>query len=99
MLRKRRGERQADLVVHLNLADAGLLIFDRVFDRDDLERLVLDFVERAVERGRFARAGRAGHQHDAVRQIDQLPEDVVDVGEHADVGEVEDHAALVEQDA
>jgi len=40
---RRPRERQVDLAVDLNLADAGLLIFDRVFDRDDLERLVLDF--------------------------------------------------------
>ena len=31
------GERQADLGVHLDLADARLLVLDRVFDRDDLD--------------------------------------------------------------
>ena len=41
------GEGQADLGVHLNLADARLLILDRVFDGDDLGRLVLDLVEGA----------------------------------------------------
>src|SRR5262249_32174349 len=91
------GEGQTDLRVHLDLADAFVVIFDGIFDGDDLDRLALDLVEAAVERGRFAGAGRASDQDDAVRQIDELPEHVVGVGQHADVGEVEDHAALVEQ--
>ena len=32
------GERQADLRVRLDLADAGLMVLDRVLDRDDLGR-------------------------------------------------------------
>ena len=66
-------ERQADLGVHLNLADARLLVFDRVFDGDDLDASSSLISLRArVERGRLAGAGRAGDQHDAVRQVDQL---------------------------
>jgi len=33
----------------------------------------------------------------AVRPLDDLLEEFIRVGQHADVGEVEDHAALVEQ--
>src|SRR5262249_37170033 len=78
-------------------ADAGLLVLNGVLDGDDLERLVLDLVEGAVQRGALAGAGRAGHQDDAVRQVDELLEGLVAVLEHADVGEGEDHASLVEQ--
>ena len=71
MLRSEWRERQADLRVDLNLVDAVELIFDRVFGRDDLAvGFVLDFDQRAVERGRFAGAGRAGDEHDAVRQVE-----------------------------
>ena len=37
---------------------------DRVLDRDDVDPAVLvDVVDHRGERGRFARAGHAGHQH------------------------------------
>ena len=71
---QRGGERQADLRMNLNLVDAVELVFDRVFGRDDLGVFVLDFDQRAVERRRFAGAGRAGDEDDAVRQSNQLAE-------------------------
>src|SRR5207253_5779149 len=92
-----RGERQPDLAVHLNLADTFVVIFNRVFDGDDLERLLFDFVESAIKSRGLARAGRPRHQDDAVRPIDHLPERVVSVRQHADVGQVEDHPAFVEE--
>src|SRR5437016_11586453 len=47
-------EGQTFFLVHRNLRDAVQLIFDRVFDGNDLVFFVSDFVERGVERGRFA---------------------------------------------
>src|SRR5262245_4467378 len=52
---QRRAERQADLGMHLNLADLRLLVFDGIFDRDDFRIVALDLVECAVERRAFAR--------------------------------------------
>src|SRR5579871_3320807 len=83
--------------MNLNLTDAGLLIFDGIFDGDDLERLFLDLVEGAVKCRRFAGTGWTGDKNDSVRQIDQLLEETVNIGQHADVGKVKDHSALVEQ--
>src|SRR5437870_10040376 len=60
-------EGQTLLFVHWNLGDAVQLIFDRVFNGDDLVFFVSDFVERGVERSRLAGAGGPGHQHHAVR--------------------------------
>src|SRR5665213_930350 len=94
---QRGRERQTDLAVNLYLTDAGLLVFDRVFDGDDLARFVLNLVEGAVKRGAFAGAGRPRHEDDAVRHVDELAEEGVGVLGHADVGEVKDHAALVKQ--
>src|SRR5947208_1196631 len=85
----------SNFVLHLELADARVLLLDRVFPRDDLERLSLDLVEGAIERGGLAGAGRPGHEHDAVRLVDQLLEDLVMIRRHTDVGEIEDHARLV----
>ena len=40
--------------------------FDRVFQRDDVDRLrLVDLVEHRRERGRLAAAGRAGHENQA----------------------------------
>ena len=60
------GEGDADVVIDRNLNDAVDVVLDRVFGGD---QLVLDDVQLAqggVERGGFARAGRAGDEHDAV---------------------------------
>src|SRR5439155_10087968 len=87
----------ADLGVHLDLADALVVILNRVFHRDDLDRFALDFVEAAVEGRGLAGAGRAGDENNAVRQVDQLAEQLIRIRQHADVGEVEDHAALIQK--
>ncbi len=57
-----------------NLGDAADLVFDRVFDGDDLVFVALDFVERGVEGGGFAGAGGAGDEHHAVGLADVAAE-------------------------
>ncbi len=59
-------EGEALLLVDGNLRDAANLVFDRIFDGDDLVFVALDLVERGVERGGFAGAGGPGDQHHAV---------------------------------
>ena len=63
------GEGQADLRAHLDLVDALELILDRVFDGDDLSGDRVQCQQPGVERGGLAAAGRPGHQHDAVGQL------------------------------
>jgi hypothetical protein len=48
------------------LQDPRQLVFDRVFDGDDLVAAVVDLGNRPIERGRFTRAGGTGHQQHAV---------------------------------
>ena len=55
-----RGEIEADLRIHENLVDPIHLVFDRVFDGDDLLVGLVDALERGIERGGFAAAGGAG---------------------------------------
>ena len=64
------GEGQADLRAHLHLVDAGHLVLDRVLDRDDAQVGRVDLAQEGVERGRLARAGRAGDEDDAVRVVE-----------------------------
>ena len=68
MWRRPVREGQPDLRIHVDLVDAVHLIFDRVFDGDDLLVGLVDALERRIERGRFAAAGGAGDQKNAVRQ-------------------------------
>src|SRR5260221_4491649 len=81
---RRKG--QTDLGMNLNLANAMLWIFDGIFDRDDLRRLVFDCVQGAIKRGAFAGAGRTGDQNDAVRTVNDLAKELIVVLGHADVG-------------
>src|SRR5262245_15490182 len=94
---QRRREAQIDFRMYLDLADARLLIFDRVLDGDDFGGFILDFIQSGVKRGAFAGARRTGHQNDAVRSINELFEYFVGVFEHTDVGQVEHHTRLVQE--
>ena len=62
------------LAFDLTLVHAGQVVLDGVFGRDDLDVGPVELVERGVERGRLARAGRAGHEQDPVGTFDQLLE-------------------------
>ncbi len=66
MERRSAGKGKALLLVDRNLRDAADLVFDRVFDGDDLVFVALDLVERGIERRGLAGAGGAGDQHHAV---------------------------------
>src|SRR5690606_18902539 len=60
------GKAEADARVHLDLCDAGQLVFHRVFHGDNLVFLVADLVERGVERGGLAATGGAGDENQPV---------------------------------
>ncbi len=47
-------ERQTDFAMDLDLAEALVVVLHRVFHRDDLDPLVLDLVEAAIQRRGFA---------------------------------------------
>ena len=69
MLRRALGEGQADRLLDVGLVDQVELVFDRVFDGDDVQLGAADQVQRGIERGRLAAAGRAGDQDQAVRLV------------------------------
>lgn len=66
---KRHGKGHSSVVVHLHLINAGHLIFDRFFHGDDLAVRFVDVIEAGVERTRFARASWAGHEQNAIGQM------------------------------
>src|SRR4051812_34828161 len=64
------GEGEAFFLVYRDLGDTADLVFDRVFDGDDLVFVALDFIEGGVEGGGFAGAGGTGDEHHAVGLAD-----------------------------
>ena len=95
------GEGEAFFLVDGNLRDAANLVFDRIFDGDDLVFVVLDFVERGVEGGGFAGTGGSGDQHHAVglaRCSGGIAQIVVAEADHVEgeLGELLAHRFLVE---
>ena len=90
-------EREPDLRIHLHLAQAGKLVFDRVFDRDDLAFAVVQLLHHAVKRGGLAGTGRTDHEEDAVRNRNQLLELSEQRFIHAELAQVELHRILAQQ--
>ena len=74
MERKPRAKVSPFFLVDRNLGDAANLVFDRIFNGDDLVFVGLDFVDGGVQRCRLTAAGRPGHQHHAVRFFDVAAE-------------------------
>ena len=87
------GERDAGLLVDLDLVDRREDVLDRVLDRHDVDRVVVDLGERRVERRRLARAGRA--RADTMpygERMSSSNDSCVSVG-HAELGELEEARA------
>src|SRR5690606_6352309 len=91
------GEAHVDARIDLRLLDAVEVVRDRVLDGKDVRGVRIEPPERRVERGRLARTGRPGNQHDAMRLVYQLVEGDQGAGAHAELAEVEPPGLLVEQ--
>jgi hypothetical protein len=89
-------ERQPRLVIHLHLVDARDAELHRILDRDHVHPRVRDLAEGGVQGGGLARAGRAGHEHHAVRPGDRVVEPLAVAGRHAQVREREALGRVVE---
>src|SRR5207237_3932214 len=68
------GKSQSLLFIDGNLGHTANLIFDRIFNGDDLVFVGLDFIYRSVQRGGLATASGAGDQHHAVWLADVAAE-------------------------
>ena len=91
------GEGELDLRIDLDLADAGQVVFDRVFDGDDVAALGVHALQCGVERGALAGAGGAGDEEDAVGFLEQFGKGRHGALRHAQAVEAALTAALVEQ--
>ncbi len=89
-------ERHPDFRLHLKLVDQRQEVFDRVFHGADVVLHRTDRIERRIERGGLAAAGRPGHQNDAVGGLDVLPERGEHVLGKTEVFEVQRDGAGIE---
>ena len=58
---------------------------------------LVEFLERAIERGGLAAAGRAGHQHHAMRVMNEAAHADQQVHRQTKLFEIENPGRLVEQ--
>ena len=93
---ERRGKGAADLVADLDLRRARELVLHGVLDGHDVPLLRVDRVERRVERGGLARAGRPGDDDQPVRALDRLLEFLERLGLEPELGQVGLEGPLVE---
>lgn len=63
------GEGHADAGVNLRLTDPFNHVFDRVFNRENVTRVVVQLLQSSIQRGAFAGTRRPRHQKDAVRFV------------------------------
>ena len=75
--------------MNLNLIDAGDLVLDRIFDREDLYVRPVESLQGRIQRSGFAGARRPGHEHDPIGLIHQGLECCDSIGIEAKLREVE----------
>lgn len=81
------GKCQAGFFVHLHLADPIDFIFDRVFDRHDVQWVPADFIDARIEGGGFAAAGRTHGKQHSLRTSNQRMQAFLDFGLKSDLRE------------
>jgi hypothetical protein len=65
-------------VIHRNLADTVHFVFNRVFDRHDIHRLLPDFIDERVERRRLSASGWTYCQEHSLRSANQTVQALLD---------------------
>ena len=91
------GKGQIDFRIHLDLADTGQLVFDRVLNRDDILFTIVQAGQRRIQAGGLTGTGRSGHQEDAMTFADHPLELTQQLLLQADLFEGEDPGRLVKQ--
>ncbi len=79
------GEGHVRPLVDLRLPYSGQVVFDRILYRKDIHGPRAEFGQRRVQGGCLARAGRAGHEKDAVWTMDHFAQQLEHVPAHAEV--------------
>src|SRR5882757_1188942 len=90
------GEGHLNLRVHLRLPDAVDVVLDRILDGHDVLRVVVQALEGGVQSRRLTGAGRARDEQNAVRLVDELVDQPLGLGVHAQCREIEPAGLFVQ---
>ena len=90
------GETQTDVLPDFVLVDDVDLVFDRIFDSDDILFDAVEMVEGRIETGGLAAAGRTGHQDKAITPCQQLFIETEVAVRHAKLVDIQQRLVLVE---
>jgi hypothetical protein len=91
------GECQPDLRLYLYLIDSAQLIFNRIFDGDDLLARIVNLLQGAVESCRFAASRGSSHEYHAMRLKNHAVEVVEYIGGKSDGLELRENLPALEK--
>ncbi|MNP16601.1 hypothetical protein D3C76_1090050 [compost metagenome] len=91
------GEGHVYLWIHRHLTDARQVIFDRVFDGEDVAGLVVEAAQGRIQAGGFAGARGTGHQENAMGFSQQQVQRCKRVIRHAQPMQIQSPGLFVEQ--
>ena len=94
---KPSGKSHVHLGVDLGLAYPLKIVFDRIFNRQDIAILGVDFRQRRIEGGTLTRTCRSGNQNDAVGLANKTGDLLPVWRRHPELLELQTHIVLVEQ--
>ncbi len=92
-----RSEGQLDFGVDLNLTDTVELIFNRVFDGDNVFAAIVEPAQGGIQGGRFPRTGGPGDQKNAMGLKNQLLDLLTQLVPQPHLAQFNDAAALFKQ--
>src|SRR5262249_25893698 len=75
---QRPGKGKACLFINRHLADAVHLVFDWIFDRDNVYRLMPDLIHEGIKSCRLSAAGRPYRKQDSLRTAYQAMQPFLD---------------------
>ncbi len=80
-----RSKRDAGLRIDLRLVHIAHIVFDRVFDRGDIDLRTVQDVHQSIQRRRFSGTGRTAGQDHAVGSLEIFRDDLHGLGRHTDL--------------
>ena len=86
---------KTNVTIDLDLVDSLHLVLHRVFERDDVDGIVLNFFNQCIEAGRLTATGRATGEDHPIGAVDPLANEPEGTPSIAHLLELEGCASLI----